>query len=252
MEYGPEWREHRKLAHMVLRAALLCKELLDRPGSFYENVILAVGRVVMSVTYGLSLDAGIQHIKNAEDVMSMLSKVLVPAAHVCDVFPHLKNLPSWFPFQEYASKWRARIERDIIEAPFEHAKQLSVMILSLRPQFISEEDPLREHRIKWVLGSMFTAGAETTHGVLLTFFLAMATHPEKQRVAQEIDNLLRGGDRMPLMSDMSKLPYVNALIKETIRWHPILPLSLARRSAEDDEYHGCLVPKDTTVIPNLW
>ena len=52
----------------------------------------------------------------------------------------------------------------------------------------------------------------------------MALNPGKQRLAQaEIDNVV-GLDRLPTIEDKSSLPYVNALIKETMRWHPVAPL----------------------------
>ena len=55
--------------------------------------------------------------------------------------------------------------------------------------------------------------------------MAMALHPEKQQKAQaELDQVI-GADRLPQISDTSNLPYVNAVIKETMRWHPALPLS---------------------------
>lgn len=52
----------------------------------------------------------------------------------------------------------------------------------------------------------------------------MALHPEIQRRAQqEIDRVV-GTDRLPAFSDRENLPYIDALIKETLRWHPVLPL----------------------------
>lgn len=52
----------------------------------------------------------------------------------------------------------------------------------------------------------------------------MALHPDVQQRAQaEIDHVV-GNDRMPLISDRAHLPFVAAVIKETYRWHPILPL----------------------------
>ena len=59
--------------------------------------------------------------------------------------------------------------------------------------------------------------------------MAMALHPEKLRKAQaELDDVL-GTERMPKISDKVNLPYVNAVIKETMRWHPALPLSTPSR-----------------------
>ena len=54
-------------------------------------------------------------------------------------------------------------------------------------------------------------------------FLALALHPEAQKKAQaEIDALV-GPDRLPDIEDRSSLPYVDAVVKELMRWHLIAP-----------------------------
>ena len=54
-------------------------------------------------------------------------------------------------------------------------------------------------------------------------FLALALHPEAQKKAQaEIDAVI-GSDRLPDIQDRSSLPYVNAVIKEMMRWHLAAP-----------------------------
>ena len=63
-----------------------------------------------------------------------------------------------------------------------------------------------------------------TVSALETFFLAMALYPEAQRTAHaEIDAVL-GDSRLPDFSDEEKLPYVGAVLKEVLRWHPVVPL----------------------------
>ncbi len=55
--------------------------------------------------------------------------------------------------------------------------------------------------------------------------MAMALNPEKQKCAQEEIDRIVGEDRIPTVEDRELLPYVNATIKEVLRWHPALPLS---------------------------
>ena len=52
----------------------------------------------------------------------------------------------------------------------------------------------------------------------------MAMYPEAQRKAQaEIDTVV-GTHRLPDFNDRPHLPYVNALIKESMRWQLVIPL----------------------------
>ena len=52
----------------------------------------------------------------------------------------------------------------------------------------------------------------------------MVLHPDAQRKAQmEIDSVV-GVDRLPDFDDEASLPYVSALVKEVMRWHPVTPI----------------------------
>ena len=52
----------------------------------------------------------------------------------------------------------------------------------------------------------------------------MVLHPDAQRKAQmEIDSVV-GMDRLPDFDDETSLPYVSALVKEVMRWHPVTPI----------------------------
>ena len=74
--------------------------------------------------------------------------------------------------------------------------------------------------------------------------------PEVQRKAQaELDSVV-GPHRLPEFSDRDSLPYINALIKELLRWRSVVPVGVPHRSLEDDEYRGMYIPKGATIIPN--
>jgi cytochrome P450 len=52
----------------------------------------------------------------------------------------------------------------------------------------------------------------------------MMLFPDVQkRVQMELDTVI-GTERLPTFEDRSSLPYVEAVLRETLRWHPVFPL----------------------------
>ena len=56
------------------------------------------------------------------------------------------------------------------------------------------------------------------------FVLAMVLFPEAQKRAQKEIDAVVGSDRLPGFSDRPSLPFVEALLRETLRWYPVVPL----------------------------
>lgn len=80
----------------------------------------------------------------------------------------------------------------------------------------------------------------------------MVVYPEVQRKAQmEIDQVI-GTDRLPGFQDRQNLPYIDAMVKEVLRWHPVAPMGLPHMTTEDDIYKGYLIPKGAYLLPNIW
>ena len=91
-----------------------------------------------------------------------------------------------------------------------------------------------------------------TLSTLQTFYIAMASYPEVQKRAQvELDAVV-GPHRLPTFADKDDLPYVGALIKECLRWRPVVPLALVHLSMEEDEYKGYRIPARSAVVCNPW
>ena len=78
--------------------------------------------------------------------------------------------------------------------------------------------------LAWTAEALYTGGADTSVSVTYTFFLAMTLFPEVQKAAQEEIDRIVGSDRLPSFADRENLPYINALVKETLRWQPVVPL----------------------------
>ena len=54
--------------------------------------------------------------------------------------------------------------------------------------------------------------------------LAMTLYPDVLRKGQKEIDIVIGHDRLPVIADMPRLPYVEAMVKETLRWNAILPM----------------------------
>ena len=80
----------------------------------------------------------------------------------------------------------------------------------------------------------------------------MAVHPEVQNNLQaEIDTVV-GREHLPHPSHVTRLPYLLAVMKEVLRFAPVVNLAFPHRVTRDDEYNGYRIPKDTTILANVW
>jgi cytochrome P450 len=102
-------------------------------------------------------------------------------------------------------------------------------------------------------GNLFGAGSDTSSSTLVTFVLACCAFPEPMlRAQQELDKVV-GGARSPGWDDQPNLPYVNAFVKEVLRWRSVAIIGGQPHSpTEDDSYKGWLIPRDTWVQGNIW
>lgn len=76
--------------------------------------------------------------------------------------------------------------------------------------------------------------------------------PEKMGKARsELLEVIRK-DGLVQESDISRLPYLQAVVKETLRLHPPAPFVIRRKCEADVEVQGFMVPKNAQVLFNLW
>ena len=59
-------------------------------------------------------------------------------------------------------------------------------------------------------------------------FLALVLFPEVQRRAQAELDVAIGRDRLPTFDDRPRLPYIEALCKELLRWQMVIPIGTIR------------------------
>ena len=92
---------------------------------------------------------------------------------------------------------------------------------------------------------------KTWHAVII-FIATMLLHPEVQKKAQEELDAVVGPYRLPGFEDRGALVYINAIVKESIRWHNVVPVGVGHCITEDDEFQGYFLPAGAVLVPNVW
>ncbi|EFH58280.1 CYP76C2 [Arabidopsis lyrata subsp. lyrata] len=115
-----------------------------------------------------------------------------------------------------------------------------------------DEAELNTNDIEHLLFDLFGAGTDTNSSTVEWAMAELLRNPEKMGKAQaEIDSVI-GQKGVVKESDISELPYLQAVVKETFRLHPAAPLLVPRKAEFDVEVLGFLVPKDAQVLVNVW
>jgi len=79
----------------------------------------------------------------------------------------------------------------------------------------------------------------------------MLVYPSVQACAHaELDEVI-GRARPPTFADIPFLPYIRAMVKETLRWAPISPFGVPHALTADEWYEGMFIPKGTICLQNM-
>ncbi|KAH1633924.1 hypothetical protein KXX39_008953 [Aspergillus fumigatus] len=242
------WRSERKVAAAALSAsqldgelglvqeaevAMFIQDLLTTPDQFFFHIKRTVASIANILVWGFrapSYEDWWGH--TVQDVSYLLFKFLEPGSYPP---PRVSQVS-----QVIRDTW-AEARRRLEDRRRKGDKRSS--LADRLPDGTQPMDvPLDTEMENCFLGILVEGGAETTASSLETAFLFLAVHPEVQAKARrEIDRVC-GPDKMPSWSDFPKLPYINCIIKESLRIRPI----------EDDWYRGMLIPKDSIIIIPTW
>ncbi|XP_019180702.1 PREDICTED: cytochrome P450 CYP82D47-like [Ipomoea nil] len=105
--------------------------------------------------------------------------------------------------------------------------------------------------IKSTCLNLFVAATDTT-SITLTWALSLILNNYNvlRRIQDELD-IHVGKERCVEESDINKLIYVQAVVKEAFRLHPAVPLSVPHEAMEDCTINGYHIQKGTRIISNL-
>jgi len=270
---GEVHREARKLTHRALNSVAVKQwhwqqeaeahktltKLLQSPNDFVNLFHLNSASSIMRVVYGYEIGSESDPVlRHANMVLKDFSQMMLLGKWMVDVLPFLKYVPVWAPgagFKRIANRLRVELDK-FYSDPFNLVKQRMAEGTAepcITAQLLeTTEQETDEARIQNTVGTLYFGGVDTTPSALTSFVLAMTLYPEVQKKAQdELDHIV-GKERLPTFVDQPSLPYMNALIKEVLRWAPVAPLGLVHRLIKEDEYNGYRIPKDTIIFANIW
>ncbi|XP_027364843.1 cytochrome P450 76A1-like [Abrus precatorius] len=126
------------------------------------------------------------------------------------------------------------------------------VLLGFRGDGVSGPYTFSSRTINVVVFEMFTAGTDTTTS---TIEWAMAELLHNPRTLKKVQMELRskiGPDRNMEEKDIENLPYLKAVIKETLRLHPPLPFLVPHMAMDSCKMFRYTIPKESQVLVNVW
>lgn len=99
---------------------------------------------------------------------------------------------------------------------------------------------------------MFTAGTDTTTSTLEWAMAELLHNPITLRKVQDELRKTLGPDNKLDEKDIENLPYLKAVIKETLRLHPPLPFLVPHMAMDSCNFQGYFIPKETQILVNVW
>ncbi|VVB06416.1 unnamed protein product [Arabis nemorensis] len=98
----------------------------------------------------------------------------------------------------------------------------------------------------------FIAGTETNSTIVEWALTELLRNPEAMANAKFEINFIVGPNRYFRDNDLADLPYLRAVIIETLRLHPPSPFLIPRKAESDTDVLGFLVPENAQILVNAW
>nr|XP_004249462.1 cytochrome P450 76A2-like [Solanum lycopersicum] len=278
--YGPFWRFQRRLCTVemfvhkkiseTVRVRRKCVDdmlkWIEKAGCSAEKGSgIEVTRFVFLASFNmlgnliLSKDLADPESEEASEFFHAMKGIMEwsGVANVSDVFPFLRK----FDLQSL----RKKMTRDMGKAMeimsmllkerkkgMEKMKDFLDVLLEFEGTGKDEPAKLSEHEIKVFILELFLAGTETTSSSVEWALTELLRHPQAMaEVKTEISKAVGSNNKFE-ESDIENLPYMQAVIKESLRLHPPLPFLIPRETIQDTKFMGYDVLKGTRVLVNAW
>ncbi|XP_074263211.1 cytochrome P450 76T24-like [Silene latifolia] len=271
---GQKWRDLRKIAvvQVFTNHRLNSSEGLrqEKVGELVDHVrhccekgqVVSLGKAVFTTTLNLlsntffSIDLGNHDSSSQQDFKVIVRHVLelVGKPNVSDFFPLVRHLDLQGVLRKtsvYYNKMAGVFNR-IIEKRLSDGLAVKDDVLGTLLK-LAEDNELSLEDVRHMLTDLFIAGTDTTSSTLEWAMTELLRNPEKMAKAQdELDQIIGKNTTAIQESDISKLPYIQAVVKETFRLHPPAPFLVPHKAEKDVQLCGFSIPKDAQIWVNVW
>lgn len=267
MEYGPRWRQHQRLQASCLNIRIsqsyrilqdleskqLVHDLLEPDVDFSDRFHRYSSSLIYALAYGRRMTSGDEpEVKGVDKIMENFLYAARVGTWIVDALPLLNHLPSFLARWKRLAEKLHMYESTLYANNLKSGRQGASWNWSKQVTGMREGQGMTEKELAYSVGTMYEAGSDTTTMALEVFVLAMLLYPKVMKAAQvELDGVL-GPDTFPDFTHKERLPYIDALIKEVLRWRPVSAGGIPHAVIQDDEYMGYRIPKGATVIGNHW
>ncbi|KAI0088547.1 cytochrome P450 [Irpex rosettiformis] len=242
----------------VREAHQMLNEILDDPNDYRNAIRRNAAGVTMMITYGHRVKSkDDEFIAIADKGVATIEAAGAVGAHIVDFVPWLRFIPDWFPgagIKRLPPGTRENLQA-FLHVPFDQVKKRMAAGTAIPCYTTKLLEQTKGQDDEGVLGTaalVYSGGMDTTMSAIFTAFTLIVANPLIQaRIQAELD-LVVGKDRLPDFSDRPRLPYLQCVISEALRWGASTPVGVPHRTSQDDVYRGYLIPKDTTILANQY
>ncbi|KAI0083867.1 cytochrome P450 [Irpex rosettiformis] len=236
----------------------LLNDFLNDPKAYRGHIRRMAAGITMMVAYGHKVESeDDEFLAIADKGVATIEAAGAIGAHIVDFVPWLRYIPDWFPgasIKNVPPGTRENLQT-FISVPYERVKQRMIEGTATPcyvTKLIEETKGSDDEGVRGTAALVYSGGLDTTLSSMMTAFTMIVAHPLVQaRIQAEMD-LVIGRDRLPDFSDKPRLPYLQCVILEVLRWGAATPVGTPHRVSQDDEYNGYLIPADSTIMANQW
>jgi cytochrome P450 len=213
----------------------------------HQDMMTLTQRIIMKVLFDVDVLENARKASRAFD--AMMQAIGADMGGIEAILPDLIPTPTRTRMIE-GVKYIDGLLLEIIEKRRTDGSPKHDLLTMLMDARDDEGQPMSTEQLLDEIRTLYLAGHETTATTLSWTWVLLSRSPEVYaKLEAEIEQVLNG--RTATADDVQRLPYCNAVIKESLRCYPVAWIT-QRIALEDVEIGGYLVAKDTAIFLSPW